>query len=399
MWALLACVGPAEPERVPGPLDDSWVADVVAEPATFSAAVDADRTAWIALHAHDLDTAAQSAGPAGVRAQLELSALNLDLAALSALAWGETVTEWQRRGALPSDSALPWFAALAALERGDDAQVDALLQTAAASTDPTVASAAAALQRAGTLGALEAGDNPLLQRAAEHAHARNTGDVGALLPRIGEPLLRESTGQHTRVLYDPLIPGSLALTTVPPLDAAGLNRVLFSDCLRADLCGLDALRALGLDPALGASDDSELARQLVRDLDAQLDPWVRDHSAAASDDGRALLVELQLAPQLRAELLLTLARDLLDRGRPRQALAVAQLSLDLQDPRAIGPVNAPGLFAVMARAQLQTGHTREALDALQILGEYAPQALGVDEIASDLAILKSLDRQGDSKEN
>jgi hypothetical protein len=399
MWALLACVGPAEPERVPGPLDDSWVADVVAEPGAFTAAVDTDRTGWIALHAHDLDTAVQSEGPAGARAKLQASALNQDLAALSALAWGETVAEWQRRGTLPNDSALPWFAALAAMERGDDAQVQALLQTAAESTDPTVAQAAAALREAGTLGALEPGDNPLLESAAEHAHARNTGDISALEHRIGQPQLRETAGQHTRVLYDPLVPGSLAMARVPSLELSGLDAVLFTDCLQADVCGLDALRALGLDPELGASDDAELARQLVRDLDAQLDPWVRDHSDAASDDGRALLLELQLAPQLRAELLLTLARDLLDRDRPRQALAVSQLSLDLQNPRSIGPVNAPGLFAVMARAQLQTGHTREALDALQILGEYAPQALGVDEIASDLAILKSLDRQGDSKEN
>ena len=63
-------------------------------------------------------------------------------------------------------------------------------------------------------------------------------------------------------------------------------------------------------------------------------------------------------------------------------------------------MNLPGLYAVQATAQLRSGHVREALDSLHVLtGPPLSEAHGVDEIVGDLAILRGLDRQGDSKEN
>ena len=57
------------------------------------------------------------------------------------------------------------------------------------------------------------------------------------------------------------------------------------------------------------------------------------------------------------------------------------------------------LFAVLATANLQTGHTREALDALQVLVGPWPEVTGLDELVGDLAVLEGIHRSGDSREN
>ncbi len=160
-----------------------------------------------------------------------------------------------------------------------------------------------------------------------------------------------------------------------------------------------ALASLGLEPELCAEDDAEWARRQVRQLDAALDAWAAGARDGATPDGQALLDDLQLVPIYRSRLLLALGRKALLAEHPWQALAFAQLALDLESSRGINHVNHPGLRAIIVEAQLRTGHTREALDAIQpLLGGY-PAAKGLNEVLGDLAILQGLDRYGDSKEN
>ena len=94
-----------------------------------------------------------------------------------------------------------------------------------------------------------------------------------------------------------------------------------------------------------------------------------------------------------------MADEALNQGHPKQAVVLVQYAMDLNAPRTLGPVNGPTHFAVLAQAHLESGHTREALDALEVLARSYPEAVGADEILGDLAILEGLDRQGDSKEN
>ena len=160
-----------------------------------------------------------------------------------------------------------------------------------------------------------------------------------------------------------------------------------------------ALASLGLEPALPATDDPDWARGQVHLLDASFDAWAAGERGSAGPDGLALLDDLQLLRVFRSRVLLALARKALIADHPWQAATFAQLALDAENARSVTPVNHPGLQAVLIHAQLQTGRTREALDALQPLVALYPALTGLDEVLGDLAILQGLDRYGDSKEN
>jgi hypothetical protein len=129
-----------------------------------------------------------------------------------------------------------------------------------------------------------------------------------------------------------------------------------------------------------------------------LDAWKESLVARATEEGRALVEDLQLVPLLRGRMLLAQARRALQAGHPRQAQALLLLARDLSHPRDISPLNPPLLYAMLAETHLRTGHTREALDALEVLVEAFPAVVGVDETVGDLAVLQGLDRRGDSKE-
>ena len=416
MLALLACEPAPQQEVDATPLGGSWIAQVVGDPAAFTRVVDADREAWIALHRSDLPAAARGEGPAAIRARWELAKLYADLGRLDALAWQSTAATWESRTGIPQGSALPWFAALAAGELGAAERAAAWLTRATDAADPAVRQAAAWLA-GGAEGAPPA-DNPLVDRWLLHAAARDGGEAGALYEWAVGPLLSErGEGGAVRKFYDPQVLWTLAERTRPAPEAlpGGLEGLLFSGCLEAaDLeaehrrlsdggaPGSSCLRgasweALGLDLLPGPDDDPERARAAVRALDRVLDPWAVALAESAGE-GRELLDQLGLVPLLRSRVLLAMARGALEAEHPRQALALAQLALDLEHPREISPINAPGLFAVLAEAKLLTGHTREALDTLQVLVDAYPEATGVDEIVGDLAILQAMDRRGDSKE-
>jgi len=400
----IACTG-GEPAEVapPSPLDASWVGDVVGDPAGFDTMLGDHRAGWIAYHRSDLAEAVRLGGPPGDRAAHSLATLHFDLGGLNSAAWERSMATWQEKGELPKDSAIAWFAALAALEMGDTAAAEIWLGHAGQADDAQVRAAATALaarpELSGPLpGAL---GNPLLEQFNANVAARSGGQRDGL--GIDDAIWVEAAGDHQREFYDPLRHYSLgAVYAQVGLVQSGAGAMLFGACLEeySPTCHRDTVGLLGIDGDLSGEDDPERARQLVRDLDVALDAWVAEQEDALSDDGLALLVDLALIPRLRAEVLLGLSRDALAQDHPRQALAMSQLALDLERPREVGPVNLPGLYAVLATANLRTGRTREALDNLHVLtGSPLDEAHGVKEIVGDLAILQGLDRQGDSKEN
>ena len=67
--------------------------------------------------------------------------------------------------------------------------------------------------------------------------------------------------------------------------------------------------------------------------------------------------------------------------------------------RDVGAANAPALYVLLAEARLKTGRTRQALDALEPLTARVPTVASAKELVGDLAVLESMGRVGDSKEN
>jgi hypothetical protein len=408
---LLSCGGADEAVPiVASPLDGSWLGGIVAAPADFEALMAGGVDPWARLHENSLGAAVDLGGPAGDRAAGELALLHGELGRISALAWLNTVSAWKDRSALPKNSALTWFAGVAALELGDPESATMWLTHASTQGSPEAKAAATALLASPELTTSIEGD--VLGKRFELHRSIRAGDEGQV--DGAEPVVEEAVeGGFSRVLYDPQVHWTLASTYAGvEAPADGLASMLFSPCLTpADLaddrssgnpgvrCAVQAATALGVDADPGGEDDADRARGIARGVTDALDTWQNAQLANASDDGQALLRDLQLIDKLRAQILLGLARDALLVGHPHQAVAYVETGLDKSNPRAITPVNSPAMFAVLALARLQTGHTREALDALQVLTRAYPETQGVDEIVSDLAILQGLDRQGDSKEN
>lgn len=399
----LGCTGPAAPDPVAAPLASSWITTVVREPGRFTAVVDAGgaREGWIALHRNDLAAAQAAGGVPAARAAEELSRFHEVLARASDQAWLGVGARWESLGGPPPDSALPllvWAAAVEARDEGSAARWRGVAEA-----------------RPGAVGALASrwtsplsppeGADPLLERARLHAGARDAGAEPSSLREAGErPLLveRPPAGGAERTLWDPWLHHTLTALWASRATAAPGADPLAGSLFSASLTGSEPLpaqlTALGLTVP-GGADEPERCRELVRGLDAILDPWAGQLAAEAGEDGKALLNDLRLVPVTRARVLVQLGVDALAERRPACALAYAELARDHQDGRALTPVNSPTLFAVLATANLQTGHTREALDALQVLVGPWPEVTGLDELVGDLAVLEGIHRSGDSREN
>jgi hypothetical protein len=449
--ALVLLAGCSTPEPTPTPannsavLDGSWVDAVVDSPERFATLTSSpSRAGWIALHSNDLAGAVagfDGEDPDAVlgrgRALWELAQLYHGFADAGDLAWERSFATWSEKSAIPTGSALSYVAGLAALEQGDAEVAGAWFQLCAAARDPLVAQAAELIASV-PIGQPVQGEAlpPLVERYNLHVKARTTGELGTLLPGADQPLITEleerpDGSQLARAFYDPQllrtvaigyqVQATQALGGVEPLEALAqapsdsLAPVLFGPVFAGDQLAPEASRAaevprtlgassaalasLGLDSELPANDDADWARGQVRLLDTALDAWAARAREEASPDGVALLDDLQLVRIFRSRVLLALGRKALLAQHPWQALSFAQLALDLESSRGINHVNHPGLQAIIIEAQLRTGHTREALDAIQPLLEAYPTLTGLDEVLGDLAILQGLDRYGDSKEN
>lgn len=378
---LFACQGEADVATVvPSGLDGTWVAIVAREPARFETLISGaeSRDGWIALHKNAWVQASTGKGLPAKRASAELAVLHGVLADVSNDAWRTLGTTWEQRGTLPTDSALPTLVALAAKDAGDNVTWARWLQ----------------MPRR-----IDAGVDA---RVAQHeALRKGEGDAASVLGIAGAPLVTEPLATGSRALWDPMVHLTLslgygrAIADDYPTDA--LERALFSGGIDpADGAPAASFAKLGLTPPL--TDDAEACRELVRAFDRQLDPWKVRLVATAPDAGKSLLADLRLVEGLRARALVDWGVDALGGDRPRCALAFTEMALDHEHPREITPLNPPTLFALSAAANLRTGRSREALDALQVLVGPFPETMGLDETVSDLAVLQGLDRAGDSRE-
>ncbi len=340
------------------------MAEIVKNPETFTAYVQSSRAGWIALHSNDWRGAVAAGGDPAIRAEAELLRFHRVLAALDTEAWQRLGATWRAQGSLPADSLLAWFVGAALSDAGRDTE---------AAEWPTGAAADAAVA-----------ERKVLHDAIRNGTARLT-DLPA-----GEPLVREVVVGGTRDLPDPWRLRTHARVDALNTVALPLNPHLFS--------GDIGLPLTLPERATDGVADGDACRDAVRSVDLELDAWRQTASAAANDDGRALLDDLRLTQGARARLLVDRAAAVLDTGRAHCALALGQLALDHEAPRAIGAINSPTLFAVVASAQLQVGRPREALDALDVLAADWPETAGVDETLNTLVVLQGMDRRGESRE-
>jgi hypothetical protein len=405
------------------PLAFGWLGEVADDPGAFTRAISSDRRAWTALHAHDYRTAAASfhQPTSRARAELAMSLLHHDLSMVAAAASQRLFSEWEARGGLPEEGATRTVAALSAWCAES---ADAERWARAVAPDAVGAGVAAAIAEGRSPVEVD-GDDAVSKRLGLHAAARQ-GKVETLEAASGLPMVTEEAHGFTRHVYDPCAHHALAAgwesKAAASLGGSGwkgmrafgdgsLSGRLFSPWLdaadvlseveRADhpgVVGLHGQRIDALSLPTELDDDPQLARELVRTLDDHLDGWREALHQHAGAEGDALLEQLSLVDRFRQEWLVVAARHLLRSGQPRAAHALLQLAHDTTQP-GIGPTNSPSLYALTAAAQLQRGHTRQALDALAPLADSFAAVRGVVELTGDLAVLQGLDRTGDSKES
>ncbi len=366
----------------PSGLEGSWVAEIVAHPEAFEQAVRSTREGWIALHKNAWTDALASGGTPAVRAAAELADFHKVLAGLSTDTWRSLGETWERRGTLPADSALPSLLALAARDAGDELAATRW-ESLPGRVDPAV----------------------IARKAAHDALRAGTGDTATFLALVQTPLVDEAVrpaqGGH-RLLWDPRVHRSLADAWARVAAAAPSSNPMEQRLFSGRLAPMEESASASfatLGVTLPTTDDADACREAVRGLDRTLDPSKVQLTAAAPPEGQSLLRDLRLVEGVRSRLLVDAGVEALGGNRPRCALAFAEMALDHESPRAVGPLNSPTLFAVLATANLRTGRTREALDALEVLQTPFPEVIGLDETVGDLAVLQGLDRTGDSREN
>ena len=395
----LVLAGCSSSSDVHGPPPSAgWVTEVVLHPDAFAALLDSEgRDGWIALHQNDPRAAAPAFAPHALgraRADLELVILHEDLARLSHETNARLFETWAKKGGLPAGAAAS-VARLADL------------------CDP-------------------GGFEPWHERATVHALAE-AGNVDALVAVAADPIAIEQGPGFERQFYDPCIDRSLAVgfmarlgedLGVPPRSRwqdnatalatptdAELAQTLFAPWLtRGDLAAeavsasapgvlgatMPSLDLWSVQRPLPATDRFDAGRDEARAVTAVVDGWNSALAHMATDDGRAVLTDLDVAERFRQEWLVARGRLALVEDHPQHAMSLLELAHHAGEP--LGPKNPPGLYALLAEARLRTGRTREALDALAVLADAYPEVHGLFEALGDLAVLEGLDRPGDSKE-
>ena len=417
-----------------------WMSVVAWDPETFAVAMEGGRDGWAAYHRNDFLGAVkafpmdESVGRS--RAGWQLALLYSDLNRYTGHVYERYFAGWSERVDLEEGSAAPVFAALASHCSGSN-RLRGWFSKVEKDMD------GAEFIRAIEMGSQPlkiSGSKPLIKRVAAHEEARR-GNLKPLLANAHEPLyveqakVTDKTGKEgapfERLFYDPCLAASFqvhwtlfaasqmggtewtatvrgwtrpsavfrATLFAPWLDEDDLHAALQIVDEPGEVGALNpSIRRLGVGIDPHHSDDVQAAREEVRSLDAGLDLWEADMVSQAGDQGRALLKELDIVRHFRHEWLVTRARLALLQHRPNQALAYLELGRDVTSNKA-GPHNNPQLFALLAETQLLLGHTREALDALEILSVAHPEVSSLKEVTGDLVVLETLDSQGDSKEN
>ena len=373
--ALSAC-DVAEPTLAPPPnrLDEGWIDDIVRFPDNFTSRVAANRDGWIALHQNDWQAAAAGGGDPAARAHLELAEFYGILAVANAKAWSLLDERWSSRGL-------------------SNAAIVTEFRWAAAWTGPLHDALSERL-------ALGAGK----ERWTIHQQVRNGTLPAAAATSVAKvPVVTEVVDGTERRHHDPWTLATLAIVesqaaaNVTPNDLELFSHTLLGSSVDGN--------AISLPPVAGMADhgepavvDADACRDRVRGLDTEIAAWETQLAGSAPTEGRALLDDLRLVDSTRARALVSLAIEALELNRPGCALALSQLALDHESPRAISAVNSPTLFAVTAQAQLALGHSREALDAIEVLVPHYPAVAALDETIGTLVVLDGLDRRGESRE-
>ena len=421
---LIACTA-GSPEPVAEPVaPQAWVTEAATVPVRFGDLLDATgRDGWIAMHdhryadawAHFGEREDPASGIARGRAAFALALLHSSLSRATTRALDTLVETYEDRGQTPPGSNRV-ARAFAHACRGEPAAWPA-------DADGLVAF----LDEGGALWDDAAPtDGPWAERMAAHRKARSTDDPDVLLALADTPVLLETRDGITRSTFDPCLHASLAeiwwsraasslardrAEVAAAFAGEGLGARIFApwltqDALQRDLAADVPPDALGSGPrslvALDVADAAEPtvqeARDLVARLDAAIDTWGAGLDAAASDEGRALLADLELLARFRQEHLTSRAAGALLDGHAAHALALAELAHDAT-ARQVGPANGPRFYAVLAEARLVNGRAREALDALHPLSAAHPEVVALQEVTGDLAVLQGLTRTGSSKEN
>jgi hypothetical protein len=389
--ALAAC-GPVAPGGPPPPIA-AWPTELALHPESFAKLTATGKDGWIAIHSHRPDEALAAGGIPAARAVADQGVFWRD----ASIAWGQTVDRLARelddRGRVTPD-----IAALAGLSaacngigaraawatRAEDPELVRLLdRDDAFAADPSVPA-----------------DGRWGRLLAHHASRQ------ALRASAGVPAWTEVVDGFERHYFDPCVASGLAAGLDWHPVRGGLEAVVFSPWLTpaeipaspASYAELYGVAPSGVSlPDLGPGDDPEGAHQVVRALDAALDGWREQLLAQASEEGRSLLVDLDLLPRFRQEWLVGRARRMLASDQPHRAVALLELAVDPATDG--GPTDSPSLWLLLADARVRTGRSREALDALEHLRPRYPELYGLIETVGDLAVLEGLDRQGDSKEH
>ena len=402
-----------------------WISEATRSPTTFTALLEDDRDGWIALHANDYERAADRFKTPTSRARAEwmLALLHHDLARLTGYAVETFFSEWDARSGLPDESAATMIATL-----GSFCSENGALSGWASRCSPDAPGFAMAQEIArGRAPWDHVGVDVYGKRMALHRAARTSGALDGLLAAAVQPLIVEPVGDFERTFFDLCLHRTLAdhwtnrtamslggegWRAMAGFSDLGLAGSLFAPWLHAgdldselrvaDIPGVigaraPSLRRLGVGTNPHAGDDPVSAGEEVASLDRGLADWRASLSEGASDEGLAVLEDLRLIERYRQEYLTTRARYALLEERPRQALAYLEAARDPSDPT-VGAANSPVLGALLAEARLHAGRAREALDALHVLSGTHPEVLGLREVVGSLAVLRGLDRTGDSRE-
>ncbi len=389
VWA--ACASEGIHPREGGSAGGGWVV-AAAEPAAFQALVDADRGAWSALHAHQPEQAYAQFPEGSVgrtRAAVAVATLHDDAAALSARVHGALWSRWRERAAAgaaaapPADA--PWLEARAdqcrSLPDGAPpeavARHDAVTEALARGDADAVGALAVAPLRVSVEGGVErrlfdpCGPAALRAVWGRRATGGDGGWASLALPAdelASSFLAAWPTG---RALADELAAGGSPATAGPR--AAEVT-------------------ALGVDGPGTTADD---ARDRVAALEAGVGAVAARLLDQADPAGAAVVAELALAERWREQLSLALAREALGAGHPE---AAAVWLRSVERPAHELAVD-PSVGVLLALAELDAGHTREALGALHPAAERRPTLHPTEDALADLTVLEGLGRSGDSKED
>ena len=378
-------------------LPHSWITTLAEAPNTFNTTIEAERSAWIALHSNDPHKAlaeSDTKAPLSttrVRSLVDLTVLFDDLAFLS----GQIQSGTFRETTLVDEPDHRTQAAIAAAECHGFTD---LISNAKSTEDIILTTRLKAHQALidGTLAPQEhlaLGESPLLYSESKRGYdpclfaAQRDFWNAQLLLETNTDGWREALS----IIKSPLF-SVWTTTNIPPEDLSK------ADTLAAVGAFTSALTSQGLAEKQRVPETNTDARQEIRSLTKSIDLEKALLLERADKTGQALVAELSLFQGLRQKILLSRARSALKANQFQAALTYASEAIDI-GAKNVGPLNSANAFVVLTAARITNGRTREAMDALQPILRSHPYIHGLYEQLGDLVVRENINRTGESKEN